>query len=77
MDEQQHNDALFDAVALAEAETRGDQPGAAVITGNCDHAAVEAVLRELLIRVRVARATGGHVCLQCWRPWALEAMRQL
>jgi hypothetical protein len=67
-------DAVRDAIALAEAEFRGDKYGAAVITGNCDTATVKAVLLALLAEVRADRAAGGDVSMDNWRPWALSAM---
>ena len=59
----EHSDPLLDALALVEADARGDEPGLIAVARHCDLAAVRDVLLDLLALVRADRAAGGHVVI--------------
>jgi hypothetical protein len=66
----EHEDPLYDAIALVELAGSGDEAAARAILRNCDSTAVTARLARLLAALVNENVAGNFVCAECFRAWA-------
>jgi hypothetical protein len=66
-----HDDPLYDAIALAECAGSGDEAAARAVLANMDAVPVAARLARLLAELVAENGAGSAVCPECFRSWAM------